>query len=144
MLFKHNCTDSSEGVTLTPATTDDCHDVSRRLAPLTADEAIAMLKELRGDKLLIGARGRARADIDALAKLVAQVSEPTAIRDQRTAANSAYRKTASRRPFRISIRCLNQASSATAFRFLHQPSRPNAPRPAAKRFEWTGNQVAYL
>ena len=27
------------------------------------------------------------------------------------------------------IRCFDQAASAAAFRFLRQPSRPNAPRP---------------
>lgn len=54
------------------------NDVSRRLAPLTVGEAMAMLKELRGYKLLTGARGRAPADIVALAKLVSQVSETAA------------------------------------------------------------------
>jgi acyl-CoA synthetase (NDP forming) len=51
------------------------NDVSRRLAPVTPGEATAMLKELRGYKLLTGARGQPPADIDALAKLVAQLSE---------------------------------------------------------------------
>ena len=49
-------------------------DVSQRLAPLTADDAKAMLAELRGFKLLTGVRGQKPADVDALAKLVAQVS----------------------------------------------------------------------
>ena len=51
------------------------NDVSRRLAPVTPGEATAMLKELRGYKLLTGARGRPAADIDALAKLVAQLEQ---------------------------------------------------------------------
>jgi acyl-CoA synthetase (NDP forming) len=51
------------------------NDVGRRLAPLTADEATTMLQELRGYKLLTGARGQPAADIDALANLIAKVSE---------------------------------------------------------------------
>ncbi len=51
------------------------NDVSRRLAPVAPGEATAMLKELRGYKLLTGARSRPPADIDALAKLVAQLSD---------------------------------------------------------------------
>jgi acyl-CoA synthetase (NDP forming) len=50
-------------------------DVSRRLAPLTLDDAGAMLTELRGHKLLAGVRGQAPADVDTLADLVVQVSQ---------------------------------------------------------------------
>jgi acetyltransferase len=50
-------------------------DVSRRLAPLSAGEARAMVRELRGYKLLGGARGRPSADVEALAGLIARLSE---------------------------------------------------------------------
>jgi acyl-CoA synthetase (NDP forming) len=49
-------------------------DVSQRLAPLTADDARAMVAELRGFKLLTGIRGQKPADVEALAELVAQIS----------------------------------------------------------------------
>lgn len=50
-------------------------DVSQRLAPLTAADAKTMLAELRGFKLLTGIRGRRPADIEALAEVVARVSQ---------------------------------------------------------------------
>ena len=47
---------------------------------------------------------------------------------------TAKRKTASRRSLRNPIRRIGQAAAnTTPFRFLRQPSRPNAPRPLAKR-----------
>jgi len=49
-------------------------DVSQRLAPLTADDAKAMVAELRGFKLLTGVRGQKPADVEALAEVVARVS----------------------------------------------------------------------
>ena len=49
-------------------------DVSQRLAPLTADDARAMVAELRGFKLLMGVRGQEPADVEALADVVARVS----------------------------------------------------------------------
>src|ERR1700733_15923745 len=52
-----------------------------------------------------------------------------------------YRKTASRRSLRNPIRCFDQAGSAAAFFFLRQPSRPNAPRPLAKRGKAAGKGV---
>jgi acyl-CoA synthetase (NDP forming) len=42
-------------------------DVSIRLAPLTRDDALAMIREVRAFPLLDGARGRARCELDALA-----------------------------------------------------------------------------
>lgn len=51
------------------------NDIGRRLVPLTTDEVAALLKELRGYRLLTGARGRPAADIDALAMLISKVSE---------------------------------------------------------------------
>ena len=49
-------------------------DVARRVAPLTRRDAEQMVREVRGFKLLEGARGRARADIDALIELICNVS----------------------------------------------------------------------
>jgi acetate---CoA ligase (ADP-forming) len=50
-------------------------DVAMRLAPLSRTEAHAMLAELRGRALLDGARGRPRADVEALAAAVVRMSE---------------------------------------------------------------------
>ncbi len=50
-------------------------DTALRLAPVTPREARAMLDELRGRAVLAGARGRAGADLDAVAALVARLSE---------------------------------------------------------------------
>jgi hypothetical protein len=52
------------------------------------------------------------------------------------------RKTAARRSLRNPIRCFDQAAaSAAAFRFLRQPSKPNAPRPEAKSGRAAGSGV---
>ncbi|HXZ02578.1 MAG TPA: acetate--CoA ligase family protein [Stellaceae bacterium] len=56
-------------------TTELFRDVSYRLAPVDAAEALAMLEELRAAPLLNGFRGAAPADVAALASLVAQLSE---------------------------------------------------------------------
>jgi acyl-CoA synthetase (NDP forming) len=45
-------------------------DVALRLAPVTIEEASAMLDELRGARLLDGVRGRPRADRAAIARIV--------------------------------------------------------------------------
>jgi acyl-CoA synthetase (NDP forming) len=50
-------------------------DTALRIAPVTAEEARAMLGELRGAALLHGVRGGAPSDLDAIAGLVAKVSE---------------------------------------------------------------------
>ncbi|MGB1409755.1 acetate--CoA ligase family protein, partial [Alloalcanivorax venustensis] len=50
-------------------------DVSFRTAPLTRSMALAMIDELHGRDLLFGARGRPRADVEALAALLVKVSE---------------------------------------------------------------------
>jgi acyl-CoA synthetase (NDP forming) len=50
-------------------------DTTLRIAPVTAAGARAMLAELRGLALLKGARGNAPADLDAIAELVAKISE---------------------------------------------------------------------
>jgi acetyltransferase len=50
-------------------------DVIYRPAPVSPDEAVAMLGELKAAPLLNGFRGAAKADVPALAALIAQVSE---------------------------------------------------------------------
>lgn len=49
-------------------------DVAFRLPPITPDEALEMVRGLRGFPLLAGARGQAAADLDALADAVARLS----------------------------------------------------------------------
>jgi len=55
-------------------TTELFRDVIYRPAPVSAEEAVAMLTELKAAPLLNGFRGRAKADVTALAQLIAQVS----------------------------------------------------------------------
>ena len=56
-------------------TTTELHkDVTSRLAPVSAEEARVMLRELRSFPLLEGWRGAPPADIDALCDLIAKVS----------------------------------------------------------------------
>src|ERR1700726_3282210 len=55
-------------------TTELFRDVIYRPAPVSADEAAAMLGELKAAPLLHGFRGAAKADVAALAQLIAQVS----------------------------------------------------------------------
>lgn len=57
-------------------------DTAMRLAPIDEREARAMLEELRGAAMLRGARGRAPADLRALAELIARVSELAAARGE--------------------------------------------------------------
>jgi succinyl-CoA synthetase beta subunit len=49
-------------------------DTSFRVAPVSEEEAYAMLQELSSWKLLLGLRGKEQFDIDALARMVATVS----------------------------------------------------------------------
>jgi acetate---CoA ligase (ADP-forming) len=64
-------------------TTELFRDVIYRPAPVSAAEAAAMLAELKAAPLLQGFRGAAKADVAALAKLIAQVSMlAAAYRDQ--------------------------------------------------------------
>ena len=49
-------------------------DVSLRVAPVELDEALDMIKETRAYPVLLGARGRPRADIEALAQAIVDVS----------------------------------------------------------------------
>jgi acetyltransferase len=49
-------------------------DVSLRVAPLRKEDALAMIHEIKGFKILAGARGRAKADIEAIADVLVKVS----------------------------------------------------------------------
>lgn len=49
-------------------------DVSFRLPPISADEALEMLRELRTWPLLAGVRARAPADVEALARAIERIS----------------------------------------------------------------------
>lgn len=49
-------------------------DVSLRLAPVTRTEALAMIREIRSFPLLDGARGRPKADVEALADALVRLS----------------------------------------------------------------------
>lgn len=50
-------------------------DVTRRLLPLTSEDAVSMVREMRCSPLLAGARGRPPADIAALQQLLLAVSD---------------------------------------------------------------------
>jgi len=56
-------------------TTELFKDVIYRPAPVSAEEAAAMLGDLKAAPLLNGFRGAAKADVSALANLIAQVSQ---------------------------------------------------------------------
>jgi acetyltransferase len=49
-------------------------DVSLRVAPLAREDAMDMIKEIKGFKVLAGARGREKADINAIADVLVKVS----------------------------------------------------------------------
>ncbi|MCP4678885.1 MAG: acetate--CoA ligase family protein [Deltaproteobacteria bacterium] len=50
-------------------------DVALRVAPIAREDAMDMIKEIKGYKVLAGARGRAKADIDAIADVLVKVSK---------------------------------------------------------------------
>jgi hypothetical protein len=56
-------------------TTELFKDVVYRPAPVSTDEAASMLGELKAAPLLDGFRGAAKADVPALAGLIAQISQ---------------------------------------------------------------------
>jgi acetate---CoA ligase (ADP-forming) len=49
-------------------------DTSFRLSPMTLEETYEMLQELKAWKLLLGMRGKPQSDIDALSRIILQVS----------------------------------------------------------------------
>jgi acetyltransferase len=49
-------------------------DISLRVAPLTREDALAMIHEIKGFKVLAGARGRQKTDISAVAEVLVKVS----------------------------------------------------------------------
>ena len=50
-------------------------DVAMRIAPVSLQEAMKMIREVRGYPLLAGARGRVKADVAALARTLVKVSQ---------------------------------------------------------------------
>ena len=50
-------------------------DVSLRVAPLDREDALSMIKEIKSYKILAGARGRAKLDVDAIADVLVRVSK---------------------------------------------------------------------
>ena len=56
-------------------------DVSIRLAPVDEEEALAMLREVKGLAPLFGARGHPKGDMEALARAVADLSQLVAGND---------------------------------------------------------------
>ena len=54
--------------------TEVLHDVSHRFAPVTRDDARAMLAELKGAKILEGYRGAPPADVDAVVDVLVRLS----------------------------------------------------------------------
>lgn len=55
--------------------TEILKDVAFRVHPLSEEEALSMLKDLKGYPLLTGARGKAAVDLKALAKLAVAVAK---------------------------------------------------------------------
>ena len=55
--------------------TEVLRDVALRVAPIDRAEADAMIRSIRAFPILAGARGQRSCDLDALAELVARVSE---------------------------------------------------------------------
>ncbi len=51
------------------------NDATTEMAPLSRDDAIAMIQGIRGAKILTGARGRAGGDIDALADMLVRLGQ---------------------------------------------------------------------
>ena len=54
------------------------NDVALRLCPVTRAEAVEMIDQVKGSRLLKGFRGSAPADVDALAEVLLQVSQMAA------------------------------------------------------------------
>ena len=54
------------------------NDVALRLCPITWDDALEMIEEVKGARLLRGFRGAPPADVDALADVLVSVSQMAA------------------------------------------------------------------
>ena len=50
-------------------------DVALQLAPITREEALAMIQKIKGSKLLTGWRGSAPCDLEAVADIIVKVAE---------------------------------------------------------------------
>jgi acyl-CoA synthetase (NDP forming) len=55
--------------------TELLRDVALRVAPVDEDEALEMIRSLKGYRILAGARGQTACDLDALARMIARVSD---------------------------------------------------------------------
>lgn len=66
-------------------TTELFQDTACRLAPVSGTEALAMVRELRSAPLLEGFRGAPKADVQALTRLIAQVSQLASAERERIA-----------------------------------------------------------
>ncbi|MEG1548420.1 MAG: acetate--CoA ligase family protein [Clostridia bacterium] len=62
--------------------TEVFRDVALRIAPLSKDEAMDMIRSVKAYKLLAGARGSEKKDIDALADIICRLSELMFIYDE--------------------------------------------------------------
>jgi len=49
-------------------------DVSLRVAPIAKEEALGMIRETKGAKILEGARGKKKADLDKIAEMIVDLS----------------------------------------------------------------------
>lgn len=54
-------------------------DVTARICPITRDDAMEMMREIKAAPLLFGARGKAAADVDALADIVVAIGGETGL-----------------------------------------------------------------
>jgi acetyl-CoA synthetase (ADP-forming) len=55
--------------------TEILKDISLRVAPVTWEEALAMIRELKAYPILSGARGQSPCDLDALAETIVNFSQ---------------------------------------------------------------------
>ena len=58
------------------------HDLAVALAPITVEQAVALIRSLRGAQLLVGYRGRPRLDIEAAARALSALSQLAAARPE--------------------------------------------------------------
>src|SRR5207244_10648287 len=58
------------------------HDLAVALAPTTVEQAVALIRSLRGAQLLVGYRGSPRLDVEAAARALAALSQFAAARPE--------------------------------------------------------------